>query len=150
MADFAAILSHKADEVEKPRAVPEGEYFLNIRGHKARTYKDKEGIEVPILDFNYGITEPGMGVNKKELAARKIDISKKQLRSSFWLDDENLWRLTDFFEKAGLNVKGRSYNELLQEVVGREIIGVVTIRKSQIPGDDQEFNDVKSFKPAKA
>jgi hypothetical protein len=43
------------------------------------------------------------------------------MRRDFYLTEDALWRLDDFLRSVGISVEGRSYEEVLPEVIGQPI-----------------------------
>jgi hypothetical protein len=68
--------------------------------------------------FHWGITGwPGEAQTDESGAV--IDLSKRQLRSDFYLTDDALWRLDAFMREVGINMEpGQTYAEVLPTAVG--------------------------------
>ena len=78
-----------------------------------------------------------------------IDLSKKQLRHDFYLTDDSLYRLREFLEEhLALPGTGRSFQQLIEEAVGKPVIGNVIQEPSQKPGSDDIFNQINGFRKA--
>ncbi len=50
---------------------------------------------------------------------KPIDISKMQMRRDFY--DNVLYRLDDFIKSCGVDMNGRTYQEVLPELVGKRV-----------------------------
>lgn len=49
-----------------------------------------------------------------------IDLSKRQLRKDFY--DNSLYRLDDFIKSCGIEANGRTYEEILPQLIGSPVI----------------------------
>jgi len=140
---FEDILNQKAADAKAPEALPGGEYVLRVGKHVLRNVTTKNG-PATVLDVFLNTVE-SLTADPEELSNRNIDLGKKSVKASFWIDADSMWRLTNFLEKLGLNVEDDTFANLIDDMAGGELVGVVTERPSGIVGDDRVFNDVKGF-----
>jgi hypothetical protein len=115
MADFSSLLSKPAGEAKKPPALDAGAYPGIIKSYEVGDNNQKR---TPYVRFHWGITGwPGEAQTDESGAV--IDLSKRQLRSDFYLTDDALWRLDAFMREVGINMEpGQTYAEVLPTAVG--------------------------------
>lgn len=129
MPDFSKLANSKAGEAKKPKALPEGNYPAIIKGwsfEPAPAGKDYESI----VRFNIGLTDWAETCSESDKIqdlgngqSRPIDISKRQMRRDFY--DNVLYRLDDFIKSCGVDMNGRTYSEVLPELVGKRVVAQV-------------------------
>lgn len=136
--DFKSLLSKPADTVERPKPLPAGTYHGMIGAYKFDESKNKK---TPYVRFDLKVHRAGSDVDPE--AVNGIDLSKKNLRRDYYLTDDALYRLKDLIESCGISTTGRSFNELIPELLNKQVIIGVTQRPSE---DGTEFyNDVKEL-----
>lgn len=125
MPDFSNLMNRKAGEAPKPKALPVGTYSGVIKGW--------EVVEAPagkdytaIIRFQLGLTDWPESVSEEDKLqdmgngqSKPIDLSKKSLRRDFY--DNGLFRLDEFIKSCGVEANGRSYAEVLPEMVGSRV-----------------------------
>lgn len=139
MVDFTALLNRKADECEKPVAVPQGSYIMSIVGYTTGESRQKK---TPYVEIETKIVAPREDVDMDEYAKVK-NPQERSFKTPFYITEDSLYRLEEFLSKAGLPTAGRSFTEILAEMAGAQIVGIVSHRMS----DDGEsvFPEVKRF-----
>ena len=142
MPDFSKLYKAPAGVAKRPQALPvsTGEPYPGI-------VKSFELVEAPagrnystIVRFHLGLTGWPDGVEESERLEdgpdgqpRPIDLSKRQQRRDFY--DHMLYQLDDFVRSCGINPEGRTYEEVLPELVGAEVqveIGQYLDRNNEI------------------
>ena len=116
--DLSALLSKKADEIEKPKTMPAGHYGWNVGAHKPvqSAKKGTPGIEFEVTPF-----EAKDDVDP-ELLAEVKEPFKKARRITFWITEDSLFRLVDFIRLLGIDTEGKELIELLPETMGCQFI----------------------------
>lgn len=129
MPDFSKLANSKAGEAKKPKAIPEDNYPGIIKGFSFEPAPPGKQYEA-IVRFNLGLTDWGPNVSESDKsqdmgngAIRVIDLSKLQFRRDFY--DNVLYRLDDFIKSCGVDMNGRTYQEVLPELVGKRVIAQV-------------------------
>lgn len=140
MVDFTKLLSKKLDDVEAPALLPEGPYIVTIAQYRTGESAQKK---TPYVEFDLKIQEALEGVDTDELAKVK-NLTDKVLKTQFFLSEDSLFRLKDFFIKAGLPVEGRSFEEILSEIAGAQLKGIVSHRVNP-NNTEQVFAECKKF-----
>jgi len=140
MVDFTSLLDKRADEVEAPALLPEGSYIMTITQYRTGESAQKK---TPYVEFDLKINEALDDVDAEELAKVK-NLTEKTLKTQFFLVEDALFRLKEFCVKAGLPVEGRSFSEILSEIAGSQIKGIVTHRVN--PNNaEQVFAECRKF-----
>ena len=125
MVDFSKFANMKAGEAKKPKAIPEDNYPGVIKGFSFEPAPPGKQYE-SIVRFNLGLTDWGPNVPEAEKSQdlgsgpKAIDISKLQFRRDFY--DNVLYRLDDFIKSCGVDMNGRTYTEVLPELVGKRVV----------------------------
>lgn len=133
--DFAALLNKRADDIERPKPLPAGHYFATVLKHEFGSSKNKN---TPYVRFGFKIASADSDVAPEALEGVKIE---REMRTDFYLTNDALFRLKDFFEACGLTVAGRQMNELVPETTGCS----VKLQITQRPDDKGNiYNDVKT------
>ena len=138
--DFKSLLSKPLDEVKAPVPLPAGTYHGIIKEYKFDESKEKK---TPFIRFTIQLTGAGDDVEPEEVAT--IDWSKKQLRKDFYLTEDALFRFKKFLESLGIDTVGKSFDSLIPETQGANVLVEVTQRPNTQNPEEPPFNDVKSI-----
>ena len=140
--NFKNLLRKNLDDVKKPEPVPEGSYRGKLLSYSMENSARKG---TPYVRFQVGLREALEGVDTDELkeALQGAALETKKLRKDFYMTDEALYRLKDFFKSLSIEIQGRSIEECLVDTKDQEVLVEVTKRPSE---DGKEFyNDVKEM-----
>ena len=140
MVDFTTLLNKSIDDVEAPALLPQGSYMMTITGYSTGESQQKK---TPYVEFNLKILAANEDVDQEELA-KVNNLQDKTLKTQFYLSEDSLYRLKDFLSKAGLEIAGKSFSEVLSEIAGAQIIGIVSHRVN--PNNaEQVFAECRKF-----
>jgi hypothetical protein len=140
MVDFTSLLEKKTDDVEAPALLPAGSYLMTIAQYRTG---ESSKQKTPYVEFDLKIAQ-AMEVEDQEGLAKVRNLTDKTLKTQFYLSEDALFRLKDFLAKTGLPTEGRSFAEILSEVAGAQIIGIVSHRVN--PNNaEQIFAEVRNF-----
>lgn len=142
MVDFTSLLEKRLDDVEAPALLPQGSYIMTIAGYRTGESAKKK---TPYVEFDLKISSAMDDVDQEELAKVK-NLQDKTLKTQFYLNEDALFRLKDFCKKTGVPTEGRSFTEILSEIAGAQLIGIVNHRVNP-ENTDQVFAEVRSFLP---
>lgn len=117
MANFSELLKKPAGEAKKPPALPAADYPGIIKSFELG---DNNKNKTPYVRFHLGLLGAAETVDAAEFEG--IDLSKRQLRRDFYLTEDSLWRLDEFLRAVGVESAGRNYEEVLPEVVGKNVV----------------------------
>ena len=138
--DFKSLLSKPLDDVKAPVPLPAGTYYGIIKEYKFDESKEKK---TPFIRFTVQLTGAGDDVEPSEVA--EIDWSKKQLRKDFYLTEDALFRFKKFLESLGIETVGKSFDSLIPETQGANVLVEVTQRPNTQNPEEPPFNDVKTL-----
>lgn len=127
MVDFTALLDRKADDIEKPATTPTGSYLMTIVGY---TTGESQNKKTPYVETELKILAPQDDVDMEEYAKVK-NPQERSFKVKHFITEDSLFRLKDFLAKAGFETEGKSFTEMLSEIAGHQIIGVVSHRLGQ-------------------
>lgn len=128
MPDFSKLLSRPAGQAKSPKVLIPGNYPGVVKSHEILPAPEGKDYEF-IVRFHVGLTGwPDSATEDDKMqdlgdGLKPIDLSKKQLRRDFY--DSSLKRLDDFIRSCGVEPNGRSYQEVLPELTGANIIAQV-------------------------
>jgi len=142
MVDFTSLLDKRLDDVEAPALLPQGSYIMTIAGYRTGESAKKK---TPYVEFDLKISSAMDDVDQEELAQVK-NLQDKTLKTQFYLIEDALFRLKDFCKKTGVSTEGKSFTEILSEIAGAQLIGIVNHRVNP-ENTDQVFAEVRSFLP---
>ena len=128
MPDFQELLNKKASEVEPPKALPAGVYQFQIEKSEFGKSRQKQ---TPFVEFMCRATEPFEDVDDESLEEYGGLSDKSKLRITFYITEDSLFRLTNFFEHLGLEEGDKSINELIPDCPGQVFLGTVSHELSQ-------------------
>lgn len=132
---LANLLRKPVDTIERPKAIPAGTYTGVIKSHEFGKSKNKGTDQVT---FQIGLTGAEADVPQELLEG--IDLSKKTLRSVFYLTPDSQFRLVDLGASCGLPTSGVSLGEVIDGLDGCPVMVLVSERRS----DDGStvYNDI--------
>ena len=142
MVDFTSLLEKRLDDVEAPALLPQGSYIMTVAGYRTGESAKKK---TPYVEFDLKISSAMDDVDQEELAKVK-NLQDKTLKTQFYLNEDALFRLKDFCKKTGVPTEGKSFTEILSEIAGAQLIGIVNHRVNP-ENTDQVFAEVRSFLP---
>lgn len=148
--NFQNLLSKPVDSAKRPQALPAGTYFARIASHK---FDESARQKTPYVRFEFSDLQPGQDIDASQLREQDgtpIDLSKKKLRSDFYLTDDAMYRLREFLEGLGIPTEGRSFGETIPETKGLPVQLTVTMRPAE--GENARegtfYNDVAQVSKA--
>jgi hypothetical protein len=126
MVDFSSLLKKPAGLAVKPAALVAGDYPVKIKSFEVG---DQNKNKTPYVRYFLAITgwpdsvaEDDRVQKNPDGSTASIDLSKRQPRRDFFLTDDAMWRLDEFLRSCGVEPKGRSYEEVIPEVVGADCV----------------------------
>ncbi len=135
--DFKSLLEKRTDEVERPKPLPAGHYFAVVTGTENGNSKEKG---TPYVRFAFKIISPGDDVAQEGLEGVKVE--GRELRTDYYLTNDALFRLKDFFEACGLSLAGRTMGELIPECISQQVR--LQIVQNKAKDSDAVYNNIKA------
>lgn len=130
MTDFSELLRKPAGEAKRPAALPIGDYKGTVISHEV---DDNNRNKNAYIRLGVRLTDWPETFTSDEIP-EGVDITKRQLRKDFFLMEEHLWRLDAFIRSCGINPEGRSYEDILPELIGQPVL--VDVRHYRNPSDE--------------
>jgi len=118
MPDFNALLDKDPASFERPPVAPEGEYLLVIKG---KSYGQSSQKKTPFVEFQYGVVDAMASVPEEALDG--IDLAKIKLRDQFYLTEDAMFRLREFFETVGCLQE--TTRESIDAAVGQQVVATI-------------------------
>lgn len=120
MVDFTSLLKKPAGEAKKPAALEPGDYPGVIKTYELG---DNNKNKTPYVRFALGLSGWPDGADPQTREdGEPVDLSTKSLRRDFFLTEDALFRLDELLNGLGIATKGRTYEEVLPEAVGSQVI----------------------------
>lgn len=126
--NFGSLLDTKADDVERPKARPEGSYLFVVKGMPRMDKSSKKQTE--FVEFTLACVKAGNDVDE-EMLKEAGGIADWTTRATYYLTDGALWRLKDFLESCGITVEGRTLREALDDTPNCQVGGYIKHEPSQ-------------------
>ena len=143
MASYDEILNAAMDEVAEPENVPEGTYRSGIVTAKFKAPKDDNSD--PFIMFVYSPIEAQDDVDADQLAALE-DLESERVFHRFYLADKrDYWNLNRHLDKFGVDYRGLTRQQALEEAVGNEAL--VTIEHSDRDDGEGVYVNATGFAP---
>ncbi len=137
--DFKALLKQQADEVVRPPPIPAGTWGCQIQSH---TFGKSAKKQTPYVQFAWALMEPGPDIDTAELEDFKHQ--GKVIKQDFYVTEDALYRLREFFENLGCEVQGKSLEELVQDSTGLPGMLSISNRPSDNPNSDAVYAQIDS------
>jgi hypothetical protein len=120
MADsFSSILDRPLETAERPKPTPTGTYTAMILPEYKIDKSTKQ--QTDYVEYKFKLLQPHDDVDQEELAAIKNGIQSREMRKSFYLTEDSLYRLTAFLDCAGVEWKGKSPRQFISEAPGHQV-----------------------------
>lgn len=132
---FRELLSQPTETAERPRPLAAGHYLGEIKSHEFGVSRQKQ---TPYVMFILIPTEETEDVPEGENEG--IDLSKKEMRKTFYITPTALYRLSDMLDATLGKSTGRSFDERIPETRGTRVMFAVTKRDSE--DGSETYNDV--------
>lgn len=144
--DFESnVLNMKAEDATPPKQLPVGTYLARISNYEFDKSSQKQ---TPLVRYYYVPIEPKDDVDQDEFEEVKAevdsDLSRKALRNEFYLTPNAIFMLRNHMEQhLGMEISGRTFEELIPELVGREVLIQVAHETSQNTG--RQYSRIADF-----
>jgi hypothetical protein len=116
--NFGSLLDTNADEIERPKPMPEGSYLWRVTGLPRFDKSSKKQTE--FAEFTLTCIAAGEDVDAVELEALG-GIKDKTQRATFYITEKSLYRLKEFLQHCGIEVEGRSLREAIEDAPNCEV-----------------------------
>lgn len=120
--DFSQFMTRAAGQSKKPPTLEPGDYPGVVKSYELGVSKAKN---TPFVRFHIALT--GWAPNVEPIEG--VDLSKRQMRTDFYLTDASLWRLDEFLRSMGIDLGSdsapRTYEETVPEAHGRDVVAEV-------------------------
>ena len=140
--DFSALLKKPSGQAKRPKSLVAGRYPGKI---KAFEVGDKNKNNTPYVRLHLAMTGWPDSVSEEDRMQENadgqlmpIDLSKRQLRRDIFIRGTDgadmLYRLDEFLKSLGIEM-GPAYDELLPQMVGKDVLIDVTQYVNQTTGE---------------
>lgn len=125
--NFASILDKPSSEVERPKPLPVGTYLWAVNGMPRYDKSSKKQTE--FVEFTLNCLGAGEDVDQEALAAMG-GFQGKQMKATYYLTENSLWRLKEFLDHCGIDPEG-SLRQRVEQAAGCQVVGQITHEASQ-------------------
>lgn len=140
MTDFSSLLKGAAGNAKKPPALPAGDYPAIIKNFELG---DANKNRTPYVRLTLGLQGFPESVSAEDREG--VDLSKRQPRRDYYLTDDALWRLDELIRDLGIEAAGRSYEEVIPELVGQQVLAELQQKLNQ--NTNETFTEVVKLVP---
>lgn len=137
MPDFSALYQKPAGLAKRPPVLPADDYSGIITGAHSdgeiNNEKKTPFIQWPVKLLDWGPSVPDewqvYDANSNSMVTVQradVDLSARQYNGRFFTTDDSLIMLDEFLRSCGIDLEGRTYAEVLPEVVGKRVTVKVT------------------------
>lgn len=126
---FEDILSRPSAEVERPKPLPAGTYVCVVKGlPKMDKSSKKQTMYAEFQLQPIQVTNDEMVEGVEEVGG----LEDKQIRATFYLTDQALYRLKDFLvDDLGIEEGDKSIGQMLNEAPGKQCLATLKHRTSE-------------------
>ncbi len=127
--DFSSILDTAPADIERPKPRPAGTYHCVINGQPR--YDKSARKQTPFVEFLLKPIAAMEDVDEEELA-EVGGFENWNIRATYYLTEDAIWRLKDFLSHAGLDIDAYpSLRAAIDDVPNQEILASVRHRSSE-------------------
>lgn len=127
--NFTSILSAAPTEVNRPKALPVGSYVTVLQGLPRQDLSSQK--KTPFYEFTHKFLSAGDDVDQEALeeALTSPDGNMRNLqdvtmKQSFYLTENAIWRLDEFFEHCGFELDGSQSRQAMAEATPGTQVGI--------------------------
>lgn len=143
-ANFSELLKVAVTSVERPKPLPPGTYDGVITGYETGEAQNEK--KTPYVRVLIKLSTPQADVDQaglQQYGGMEALQKAQPVRNDFWLTQESLYRLREFFENVlGVDVQGKNFDELLPQVSGRQVKVFMKQEPSKKAGSDAIYTVV--------
>ena len=143
--DFQDLLNKPAGAAEKPKPFPVGHYTATAIAYEMRKIGQKE---TAACEIEFELTGACADVDQDdyEEAGGDAKLTTRKLKSPMWITEDSLWRVDKQLEEMGIDLAGRPYGEVFEDIPGCDVVLEIEHRAS---ADGEEiYMQVKNVRPA--
>lgn len=133
---FAELLALSTEEVKALPPLPVGEYLLRILSHEERVAQKTQNRGV---QFNFEVIGMDENVDRSQVEG----VPGRKIRDTFWITQDALPRLAEFFRKLGLS--SGSLAENIIKSPGYEIFATITQNPAS-DGSGTIYNNITAYR----
>lgn len=137
MPDFNALLDADPTSFERPPTLPEGEYLALVKGSEFGKSSQKQ---TPYVRFHYTILQALDSVPQEALDG--VDLGKAKMRDDFYITEDAMFRLREFFELA--DAVESNTRESVQACIGKQVVLTIGHTPSQ-RDPTRTFAEIRSY-----
>lgn len=139
---FSDILNQNMDEVEAPKPLPMGTYLATVV-----KFENKEAVgknNNPACEVFF---KPIQALEVSDPAALPKGWNEREIRNTFWITPEALYRWKNFVKACGINPEGMKFGETQALIRNAQV--VISIVHTPNPKDPETvFANISGFAPA--
>jgi hypothetical protein len=145
--DFDGLLDSNIDDFSKPPPVPQGTWEVMILKWEP-VKSPKKGTPGIQVTFQLQRPDADVDVEKLQEFTAKQDITKTEMRDSFWFTEKAMYRVRELLEKAGVPTEGRSFKQALADLPGRLVNVYVAQEMSTKPNSKDVYSNISGYTAA--
>lgn len=133
---FASVLDTKVEDIERPKAMPVGQYVFMVKGQPE--FIESREKKTPGVKFTMAVMQPieetvdadslQEWLTKKDGTERNLNEVTQSL--TFWLTEGSAWGVKDFIRHCGVDSDDMTLRQAIAETAGCQVIGTIRHRAS--------------------
>lgn len=133
---FASVLDTKVEDIERPKAMPVGQYVFMVKGQPE--FIESREKKTPGVTFVLSVIQPieetvdadalQEWLTKKDGTERVL--SEQQQKLTFWLTEGSAWGVKDFIRHCGVEEGDMTLRQAIAETPGCQVIGTIKHRSN--------------------
>ncbi len=138
--NFKGILDKPIDQIEAPKALPEGSYGAVIAAYDFGESREKK---TPFVEFKFAISEALDDVAEDALKEAG-GIDKKSIKNKMFVTEDSAFRLKDFLADHA-QIPGKDLTEMLENCVNATV-GITVVHNADAKDPTIVYSNVgKTF-----
>lgn len=146
--NFKELLSTPVTSAERPKPRPAGQYMGVISAFK---FDESRQQKTPFVRLSLKSVQPGQGITADEATFKRLEeaggCDKWSVSKDYYLTEDAKYRLRELMESCKLRVEGRSFMEVIPELVNQPVVFDVTEesfeRKDDTTGVGNRVGDMR-------
>lgn len=126
--NFSELLNTPLDDVERPKPLPAGSYLCVVKGLPEHGKSAKK--QTPFVNFTLAPQQALEDVDTDALEEMG-GLENKTIKATYYLTENSLWRIKDFFETCGIDISGKTIDQASEETVNCQVVAVMKHEASE-------------------
>jgi hypothetical protein len=137
MPSFEELMKMPATEIKAPQAYPPGTYHCLVEGPP--THGKSSQRQTDFWEFKFKVLSALKDVDQQAYAEQQI--AGKTITAQYYITENSMWRLMELLKNCGIEPIGKSPEQMLAEVPGKQVLIKLKLEPAQ-DGSNRVFHRV--------